>query len=120
MKLERTNWQEKEIAAQKAAAEQNRKHELAFAAVGTQLATEKAAHEATRRNDRSRALSGDIRLRVPVSCPASPSSPASGSDGSKDSELPREIVADLLDLANDADEVVRQLTACQQVLRSER
>lgn len=43
-----------------------------------------------------------------------------GRDGSAPGELPRAIAADLLDIVGDADDVARQLAACQRVVDEDR
>lgn len=84
--------------------------------------------KAQRDRDIAAALSGGIRLRIPTapcveagrsSAPEAPSSPGKR-DGGATTELPREITANLLALADDADSIVRQLTACQAVVIEDR
>ncbi len=119
-KVTKADYQAKVIEQQKAAEREHRQHELSLAAIGTDLSKERAAHEATRRADRKRALDGDVRLRFTSSGKDCTSPAPVGSDGPQTSELPREITADLLDLANDADEVAKQLAACQAVVLEDR
>lgn len=83
--------------------------------------------EAKRRHDVAAARSGAISLRVPATCPGSGAGSApqtspgpGGSDGAATAELPREVTADLLALADDADAIVGQLAACQAVVKSDR
>lgn len=70
---------------------------------------------------------GSVSLRVAAECKGSAGSAASeagpgaaGGIATATVELPRKVAADLFDLANDADEVVGQLTACQAILVSDR
>jgi len=83
--------------------------------------------EARRRRDVAAARDGALVLRVPASAcrtgpgdsgPAGSSSP--GGDGAPGVELPRAVTADLLALANDADQVADQLRACQAVVLADR
>lgn len=83
--------------------------------------------EAQRLRDVAAARDGSLVLRIPASAcspggsETSPPRPASGgSDGAATVELPRAIAADLLDLANDADQVADQLRACQSIVLSDR
>ncbi len=85
------------------------------------------ANQARRDMDNRAARDGVIGLRYPqpgadgargIGC-ATPS-PASSGDGAPTTELPRALAADLLDLANDADAVVEQLTSCQAVVLADR
>lgn len=69
---------------------------------------------------------GRLRLTIPgAACPggggaAAAAGPAGGGDGAARSELPGQVAADLAALADDADEVTRQLGACQAILEAER
>lgn len=72
--------------------------------------------------------SGALRLRVPVTCPdgaggsgtAAPGPSTIGRDGETRAELSISASEFLVGLANEADQVVRQLTACQAVVFSDR
>lgn len=72
--------------------------------------------------------SGALRLRIPVTCPgaaggsatATPGSGAVGRDGETRAELSFEASEFLVGLTSEADEVVRQLTACQAVVIADR
>lgn len=100
-------------------------HEAALAAVGEKYANDISTLKARSARDQSDARSGAIRLSV-----ATPSShgseapkagdPATVGDGEARTELSGEVAAFLLALANEADEVVLQLTACQAVITSDR
>lgn len=84
---------------------------------------EKEDAEARRIRDVAAARSGALRLRVPGTlCPAADGATVgapSGSDGAASGELPGPVAADLFALVHDADQVVRQLTACQAVVRAQ-
>lgn len=102
-------------------------HALALAAIGTKHAKEIEDARKQKERDVADARSGRIVLRYPSPCKASSggiSAPAAAApsvrDGAETAELPREITADLFALANDADEVVRQLSACQAVIFDDR
>jgi prophage endopeptidase len=103
------------------ARETERARALQLFRIGENHAAEKDAAERRRRDDVANARSGALKLRVAGACPArsgdgaaaASAAPAGGGDGSTTAELPGEVTAALLDLANDADQVVRQLTACQ-------
>ena len=99
-------------------------HQAEMAVIGADY--EKALQDSNdqRARDVAAARDGSIRLRVAAACPArgSPAaqtaaSPA-GSDAPGTAELPGPVAADLLGLADDADAVVRKLTACQAVAQS--
>jgi|GEM_PF-3747199 len=100
-------------------------HAMELAKLGAQYAqnlkTAKARHDA----DVAAARAGAIRLSIPSGCAdanggaaGAAAGPAPGGDGQARTDLPGEITADLLTLANDADEVVGQLSACQGVIQS--
>lgn len=101
-------------------------HTEQLATIGDHYATEFQVLEARRRRDVDAARDGAIRLRVAGACPpggggaAEAPAAAAGRDGAQDAELPRAVTADLLALADDADAVVAQLTACQAVIVSDR
>lgn len=83
--------------------------------------------EARRRADVSAARDGALVLRIPASAcragggeAAPPGPAAAGGHGPAAVELPRAVTADLLSLANDADQVADQLRACQAVVISDR
>ncbi len=96
---------------------------------------ELADAKAQRERDVAAARAGTLRLRVPDSvcadrAPAgAPGGPAAGGDGAAAGQLPGEaggrflppnITADLYALADDADQVARQLAACQKIILTDR
>lgn len=135
---ERSKWQAKESAALKQANatidKQNadarakeKQNADALAKIGEKHAKDNETNAAQAKRDVAAARDGALRLRVPGACPASrngpaaqPVTPAGGRDDSTTGELPREVVANLLQLANDADAIVGQLTACQAVILEDR
>lgn len=132
---ERVSWQAKDNAELKAAnatiqllndeaRAQEHKHAADMAAIGAQHAKERNDSEARHRRDVADARDGALKLRVAGACKADPggagaaSTAAPGRDDSTTAELPGAVAADLLDLANDADDTVQQLTACQAVVKT--
>lgn len=104
-----------------------REHTERLATVSTTYQKELKNANAQRERDVAAARAGALRLQFrPDSDQAcsggtgEATTAASGRDGGTTAELPREITANLLNLANDADAVVVQLTACQAVVRSDR
>ena len=102
-------WQQQFVAA-------SRSYQKGLARVETQRLADAAAVDA-----------GRIRLLDPgtvgKACgdsPPSTTASTSGRNGSEGSELSGKAAKFLLSLASDADAVVRQLSACQQILSSER
>jgi hypothetical protein len=83
--------------------------------------------EARRVRDVSAARDGALVLRIPAAalCPGGGQAGALGPDpgggaGPETVELPRTVTADLLTLANDADQVADQLRTCQQIAINDR
>jgi len=118
-------------AAYKSLSEQYRAKEQAqaqaFAAVSAQYQKRIANNETQRLADLTAVESRALVLRDPNADPkacgnqaASTTPGASGSNGAKGADLPAKTAGFLLGLANEADAVVGQLTACQAILRSER
>ncbi len=78
-----------------------------------------------RDRDVANARSGALKLRIPSNCrsadagklPDTPS-PSSGGNDSATIELPATVTGRLYALADDADSVVNQLSACQTVIKS--
>lgn len=74
--------------------------------------------------DVAAAKSGALKLRIPAHCPtassvvSSPPAPSTGSNGPETVELPGEVTSRLYSLADDADTIVAQLSACQTVITS--
>lgn len=135
--LERAGWLDKEnveLAAANAeierlndeAREKEHQHAADLAEIGEKHEKDLEAGEAQRRADVAAARSGALKLRVGGACPARPgasgageAAPAAGErDGATTAELPPAVTADLLELVDDADAVVRQLTSCQAVVKS--
>lgn len=104
-----------------------RLHSLRLNEISTEHLKELKNVQTQRDRDVAAARNGSLVLRLsPTGFKASPdpagaAAAASGRcDGEARSELPREIAADLLALAYDADAVVHQLSACQAVVASDR
>lgn len=83
--------------------------------------------EAQRLRDVAAARDGSLVLRIPASAcrpgggeAAPPGAAAPGGDGAATADLPGSVTADLLALAGEADQVVRQLTACQAIVIADR
>jgi len=136
---ERTAWQKREnselrtandkIRSMQDSARRNEQlHAAALADVSTNYQKELSNAIKQRAADVAAVRAGTLRLRYhnPPSIYAIGDSPAEtgpgagGCDGPKGAELPQSIVADLLGLAADADDVTRQLTACQRVIIEDR
>ena len=93
-----------------------------LAKVGEQLEKDNQDLKDQNKRDVAAVRAGELRLRVANACPGPSSAPAAGAtaserDDATTAELPREVAEDLLSLANDADEVVNQLSACQKTIR---
>ena len=103
-----------------------RDHKADLDRIGADHAKEMARADARRQRDIADARSGALRLSIPSSCnpdgssPAQAGGPAAGGDGQARTELPSEVTASLFALADDADAVVSQLSACQAVIISDR
>ena len=136
---ERTAWQKREntelsaankkIRSMQDSARRNEQlHAAALADVSTNYQKELSNANKQRAADIAAVRAGALRLRVqyPASIyaigdrPAETGPGAGGCDGPKGAELPESIVADLLGLAADADDITRQLTACQRVIIEDR
>jgi hypothetical protein len=107
-----TSYRAKELADQ-----------LAKNQLGKDFDDYRRTHRARTDADRASALNGSLRLSVPSNCSStnvstvpSPGNAASGGNGPTRTELPAAVTADLLDLANDADDAVKQLTTCQAIV----
>lgn len=95
------------------------------AAVADHYSKESARAKTENADLRRKLADGSVRLTVPGACPGgggapAPSGSAGGGDGRTDAELPAAIAATLSAIGAEADEVARQLGACQAILRSER
>jgi prophage endopeptidase len=113
------------LQAQAAAREQEHSMAASVAAVADHYVKENARAKIETADLRRRLADGSLRLTVPGACPggdpaAAPAGGSGGGDGRASADLPRPIAAALLDLGDEADAVVRQLTACQAVVRAER
>ncbi len=130
-------WQERETkmlqeaadrlaAAIDAARAQEKRLEAELASLMDKYRKDLANVTAQKDRDIAAARSGALRLRLPASVCADSTAygpPAPGAprgDGAEGTYLPDALAADLLALANDADAVVAQLTACQQVILNDR
>lgn len=135
---ERTEWQKRDnkqlIAAndtiqrlQTEARAREQDHAARLSEISTTYQQELQDADVQRRSDVAAVRAG-YRLRVPVT--TAPGSgigavPAAGAaacrcDDRTGAELPDTVTADLLGLAADANAIVRQLTACQSVIRADR
>lgn len=135
---ERSTWQAREIkqvnayaaalqTAQDARAAAERAFAVKLAGIAQKHAQEIEDERLKKELDIAAARAGRIVLRIPAPCPSAgdrapaATGPAPGDGhGGETAELPREITADLLALADDADAVARQLAACQTVIRADR
>lgn len=123
-------WQDSEqkaiVASRAKAAEIEENHRKELAAQAAKYEKERADDKAKHDKDIAAVRSGAIRLRDAAATCASagndpkPSTAPSGSDGPKGADLSGSASEFLLSLANEADDVVKQLTACQQVILSDR
>ena len=114
-------------AAALAAREKEARDRAAFDAALTLLELETANARAELEQDLADLRTDNARLRVRgrFQCPTAAGVPgdagrASGGDGSAQAGLLREDAEFLLRIGREADEVVRQLTACQAILTEER
>lgn len=136
---ERTAWQTREnselraanakiITLQASARRIEQAHALALSEISTNYQKDLSHAIKQRAADLAAVRAGTLRLRYPNTSsiyslgdrPAETGPGAGGCDGPKGAELPQSIVADLLGLAADADDVTRQLTACQRVIIEDR
>lgn len=124
--LTKANDRIKELEDQARAKEHEHAQAMATASSKYQ---EDLKHEKTAKDRAIAALrSGDLRLRIPVACPegaggsttAAPGPGAIGRDGETRAELSVQASEFFVGLTNEADEVVRQLTACQAVVIADR
>lgn len=114
-----------ELEAARRAEEQ--RHADAVADISQTYEKEKADAASQKARDVAAARAGALRLLVPARCPdanrnktGAVAAGAGERDGGARSELPREIAANLFALADDADEIVKQLSACQGIVRADR
>lgn len=134
---ERVAWQAKEAAAlrqwnetidrlNREARAKEAEHATELAALGDRYAKDVDALDARRRRDLVDARAGALRLRDPAArapaCPGAPAAPATApaaGDAPAPGELSGPAASFLLELANDADAVARQLAAAQDVIRAQ-
>ncbi|HTH39720.1 MAG TPA: lysis system i-spanin subunit Rz [Rhodocyclaceae bacterium] len=124
--LTKANARIKELEDQARAKEREHAQDMADASAQYQkdLKHEKAAKDRVIADLRR----GDLRLQIPVTCPDAAGGSATGatgtSTGGRDGETRAELSVEasefLVGLASEADEVVRQLTACQVVVNADR
>ena len=116
----------KEAEDKNRATEQQQATELAIAGANYEKDLQDSKDQRDR--DVAAARSGALRLRVAGMCPnpsgdrAAPqasASPARG-DGAEGAELPAETTRRLFELADDADAVTKQLSACQAIVNIDR
>lgn len=123
---ERLAAQDAALRAQEAAREQEHSMAASVAAVADHYVKENARAKSESVDLRRRLADGSLRLTVPGTvCPgggpaAPPAGSAGGGDGGAAGELPPALAAALSDIGAEADQVARQLGACQAVLRAER
>ena len=117
-------------AAQAAARASEQKYAAGLATISTTY-QEALTHAQTQHTaDLAAIRSGALRLRVQYPAAASvlpgdgsastTAATAGGRDGSQGSDLPGAVAVDLLTLADDADNIARQLAACQAVIVQDR
>lgn len=115
------------FALEEGARKLEREHAQRLADISAKFEKDKANAAAQKERDIAAARAGALSLRIPSPCKdpggsdggAAPASPGER-DGAKTTELPRAVTEFLLGFADDADEVVDQLTACQAVISSDR
>ena len=117
-------------AAQTAARAREQQYAAGLATISTTY-QEALTHAQTQHTaDLAAIRSGALRLRVqyPAAAAVRPgdgsasttAATAGGRDGSQGSDLPGSVAVDLLALADDADNIARQLAACQAVIVQDR
>lgn len=113
-------------AAEDKAKAKDEAHAKALVDLGARYEKEITNAKAQRDKDVAAAHAGALVLRFLPDRPSSGlivpngAAGAPGSDGPQTVELPRAVTADLYALADDADAVVSQLSACQAVVQSDR
>jgi hypothetical protein len=136
---ERTAWQTREntelraanakiITLQTSVRSIEQAHAIALADVSTNYQKELSNANKQHAADVAAVRAGAIRLRYPNTSsiysigdrPAETGPGTGGCDGPKGAELPAATSEFLLSLANDADDITRQLTACQRVIIEDR
>ena len=136
---ERTAWQTREntelrtanatiITLQASARRSEQNHALALAEISSTYQKDLTHATKQRAADVAAVRAGTLRLRVQYPAPANPdhsgvlqaAAGASRCDGPPAADLPAAITGDLLALAADADDLARQLAACQRVITADR
>jgi prophage endopeptidase len=135
---ERFSWQKRDndslttanakiLKLEQAARDAERRHAEDLEVISAGYQKELVNAKAQRDRDVSAARSGALSLRFHAegsgACAGGTGQTAAGAagrDGPATAELPREVAAGLFAIADDADEVVRQLSACQAVIRADR
>lgn len=115
------------LRLEEAARETEHRHAQELADISAGFEKDKADAAAQKDRDVAAARAGTLSLRIPSICKEAGGGTGSAiaaspgeRDGPATTELPREITANLLALADDADEVVKQLTACQAIVKNDR
>lgn len=127
--LTKANTRIKELEEQ--ARTKEREHAQNMAAVSAHYQKDLSHEKAAKDRAIADLRSGALRLRIPLAQPActdgadgsgapAPGTSTVGRDGGTPAELSTEASEFLVGLANEADEVVRQLTACQAVITADR
>ena len=112
------------LAQERSARAAEQQHAQALAAIDAKYQENERNAQLETDRLRTQLRAGTVRLSVPVvagSCSLSATGTgAGGSDGAARAELSAQAADDLVALAADADAVVRQLSACQAVVRADR
>lgn len=103
------------------------RHATELAGISADYQKDLANAKAQKDRDAAAVRAGALSLRINTPCKdadrgeaGKAAAGASGRDAAATTELPREVTAGLFELADDADEVVRQLTACQKIVVEDR
>ena len=117
-------------AAQTAARASEQQHAAGLATISTAYQQELSHAQAQHAADLAAIRTGDLRLRVQYPAAtavhtdddsaSTTAATAGGRDGSQGSDLPGSVAVDLLALADDADNIARQLASCQAVIVQDR
>ena len=100
-------------------------HQAAVTQIGVDYAQKLADATDQRNKDVAAARAGALKLRIPPGNPNDSSAPktggsSGGGNGAEGGELPQQVTSDLYALADDADQVAKQLSACQAVITADR
>ena len=117
-------------AAQTAARASEQKYDAGLTTISTTYQQELSHAQAQHAADLAAIRNGALRLRVqyPAAAAVRPgdgsasttAATSGGRDGSQGTDLPGSVAVDLLALADDADNIARQLAACQAVIVQDR